>query len=99
MALVTQDTMDGIIYTGATNSTIKFRLLGGKYFVHATAADTTNVLSILCPDGSTYNAVDSETTSAFAKALDLPPGSYEIVTTSSTAVQGACVKIPYNPAY
>lgn len=99
MALVTQDTQDGVIYTGATGSTIKFRILGGKYWIFGSAADTTNVLSMLLPDNTTYQAVDSETTALFGKGLDLPPGSYEIVTVSVTAVQGGLVKIPYNPAY
>ena len=99
MALVTQDTGNGVIYTGATNSTIKFRIFGGKYWAFGSAADTTNVLSMLYPDGVTYAAIDSETTAAFGKVYDLPPGSYEIVTTSATAVQGGLVQIPYNPAY
>lgn len=98
MALSQSDTKDGTVYQGATSSTVgPFTLLGGKYGVFATAADTTNVLSILGPDGSTYIPWDSETTSAFAKALDLPPGTYKIVTTSSTAVQGGVVKVPYRP--
>lgn len=99
MALSNQDTGDGLIYTGATNSTLTFRILGGKYWVFGSAADTTNVLSQLLPDNSTYQAVDSETTTLFGKVLDLPPGTYKIVTTSATAVQGGLVKIPYNPAY
>lgn len=99
MALVTADYRDGLTYTGATSSTIKFSILGGKYWVFGTAADTTNVLSMLLPDNATYQAVDSETTALFGKMLDLPPGSYEIVTTSATAVQGGLIKIPYNTSH
>ena len=100
MALATTDTKDGVTYTGATSSTVgSFVLLGGKYLVYATAAGTSNVLNILMPDGTTYSPVDSETTTAFAKVVDLPPGTYDIVVVSVSAVQGGVVKIPYNPAY
>src|SRR5579872_3874109 len=96
MALSFSDYRDGIVYQGATASTIgPFHLQGGKYFLYGSAADTTNTLDILLPDGSTYQAVDSETTTAFSKMIDLPAGQFKIVTNSSTAVQGGLVKIPY----
>jgi hypothetical protein len=96
MALATQNDGDGVNYTGATSSTIKFTLLGGKYSFFGSAAGTSSVLSILLPDGSTYVAVQSETTSAFNVVLDLPPGSYEIVVVSAGAQSGGCIKIPYS---
>lgn len=100
MALVTTDSKDGFVYTGATGSTVgPFTLLGGKYLFYATAAGTSNVLNILAPDGTTYTPVNSQTTSAFATAVDLPPGTYEIVVVSVSAVQGGLVKVPYNPSY
>lgn len=99
MSLVTNDSKNGLTYTGATGSTIKFTLLGGKYFLFGSATDTSNTLNMLLPDGTSYQAVDSETTSAFSKSIDLPAGSFEIVTVSSTAVQGGIVAVPYNPAY
>lgn len=99
MALATNDSKDGITYTGATGTVGPFTVLGGKYAFYATAAGTSNVLNILMPDGSTYSPVQSETTSAFYVMVDLPPGTYDIVVVTSTAVQGGVVKIPYNPAY
>jgi hypothetical protein len=96
MALAVQNTNDGLNYTGAvTGSVILFTLLGGKYSAFASAADTTNVLSVLLPDGSTYAAYDSETTSAFTKMLDLPAGSYKVVVTSATLVAGGVQRVPY----
>ena len=100
MALAVVDTKDGISYTGETLTTpIVFTLLGGKYIVFGTAAGTTNVLSVLAPDGSTYIAVDSETTSAFYKMYDLIPGTYQIVVTTSSAVSGGVQKVPYNTSH
>lgn len=100
MAVTTYDSKDGVSFTGAvTASVIVFTLLGGKYAFFSTAADTTNVLSVLSPDGSTYIAVDSETTAAFYKVLDLVPGTYKVVATTVTVAAGGVQKIPYNPAY
>ncbi len=100
MAITLTDYKDGVSFTGAvTASVIVFTLLGGKYAAFCTAADTTNVLSLLSPDGSTYIAVDSETTAAFYKVLDLVPGTYKIVVTTATVAAGGIQKIPYNPAY
>ena len=100
MSLVTNDWKDGITFTGATTGTVgPFTVLGGKYVFYATAAGTSVVLNILMPDGSTYSPAYSETTSAFFQMIDLPPGTYEVVVTTSTAVQGGVIKVPYNPAY
>ena len=98
MALATTDHKDGVTYTGATSSTVgPFTLLGGKYLFYGSAAGTSSVLNILYPDGSTYGAVNSQTTSAYAVAVDLPPGTYEIVVVSAGAQQGGLVKAPYRP--
>jgi hypothetical protein len=101
MALATHDTADGIVYTGATSSTVgPFVLLGGKYLFFAGAAGTSNTLNMLLPDGSTYIAVGTSTTfstSAGSAPIDLPPGTYEIVVVSASAVAGGLVKIPYRP--
>jgi hypothetical protein len=56
------------------------------------------VLNMIAPDGSTLIAVQSETTSAYAVAVDLPPGSFEIVTVSASAQQGGLVRVPYRGA-
>jgi hypothetical protein len=99
MALASTNWNDGFTYTGATGSTIgPFYILGGKYLFYGTAAGTSAVLNILCPDGSTFTPVSSQTTTAYAAMVDLPPGSYEIVVVSAGAQQGGLVRIPYRAA-
>jgi hypothetical protein len=98
MALVTNNYQDGVTYTGATSSTVgPFTILGGKYLLYGTAAGTSYSFNLLMPDGSTYQAVYSGTTSAYTQVADLPPGTYEIVIVSASAQQGGLVKIPYRP--
>ena len=99
MALATTNWGDGFTYTGATSSTAgPFSVLGGRYLFFGTAAGTSATLNILCPDGTTYTAVQIETTSAYASAVDLPPGTYEIVVVSVSAQQGGLVRVPYRAA-
>lgn len=98
MALASVDSKDGISYTGATSSTVgPFTILGGNYVFYGTAADTSAVLNVLCPDGSTYTPAYSETTSAYFQQVYLPPGTYEIVVVSASAQQGGLVKVPTRP--
>jgi hypothetical protein len=99
MSLATHDTKDGITYTGATTGTVAtFTILGGKYLHLGSAAGTSVVLNIICPDGSTAVPVNSQTTSAFAAMVDLPPGEFNIVVTTSAAVTGGLVRVPYLPS-
>ncbi len=98
MALATTDQKDGITYTGATSSTVgPFNLLGGNYAFFGTSAGTSSTLNILGPDGSTYIAVQAETTSAYFQQVYLPPGTYKIVVVSASAQQGGLVKVPTRP--
>jgi hypothetical protein len=97
MTLATQNSQDGVNYTGAVSaSVITFRLLGGKYRWSTTAADTSQTLSILLPDGTTYQSISALTTAAASTVLDLPPGSYELTFSTATAVEGSLQKIPYS---
>ena len=78
----------GVSWTGATTSTIgPFTLLPGKYMFAGEAAGTSQILKILMPSGS-YSPVDSETTAAVAKVLDLPGGTYEVATVSASGISG-----------
>ena len=97
MALAATTWHDGFTYTGATSSTVgPYPILGGKYLWYGSAAGTSAALNILYPDGTTYGiATTAQTTSAFAIAVDLPAGTYEIVVVSAGAQQGGLVKIPY----
>jgi hypothetical protein len=100
MALATNTWGDGYTYTGATGTVGPFVILGGKYLFFATAAGTSNTLEMLMPDG-TYIAVGSTTTfstSAATAMIDLPPGTYQNVVVTSTAVAGGLVRIPYRAA-
>ena len=91
---------DGVRFTGArTANTVSFRLLGGKYAWAQSAASTSSALSLLMPDGSTYQSISALTTSAAYTVLDLPPGSYNITFVATSDVQGSVTKVPYNPAY
>lgn len=95
MALVTANNGDGITYTGATSSTIgPFSLRGGTYLWVSQAAGTSQNVSILGPDGSTFLPVNSQTTSAVVQVLSLPPGSYEIITVSASGIQGFLERVP-----
>jgi hypothetical protein len=101
MTLAVTDYKDGVLYTGlVTAGTVgPFYLLGGKYLWVSQAASTSQQLQVLGPDGSTYLAVNAQTTSAVSQALDLPPGTYEIVCVATGALMGFLQKVPYNPAY
>lgn len=99
MALASTNWSDGFTYTGATGSTVgPFPLLGGKYFFFGSAAGTSAVLNVQAAPGGLFVAVSSQTTSAYATAVDLPPGTYEIVVVSASAQQGGLVRIPYRAA-
>ena len=101
MTVAVTDWKDGVLYTGAVSaSTVgPFTLLVGKYLWISQAASTSQQLSVLGPDGSTFLAVNAQTTSAVSVALDLPPGTYEITFVATGALMGFLQKVPYNPAY
>jgi hypothetical protein len=101
MALVTNDSKDGVSWTGATSNTITFTLLGGKYLFASEAAGTSVTLNILMPSGN-YIAVGTSTTlttSAATAMVDLPAGSYEVVIVSASGISGFLMKIPYLPSF
>jgi hypothetical protein len=99
MAATVQDSKDGVSFTGArTADTINFVLSGGKYVFAVSTPSTSATLSILMPDGTTYQTVDNETAAAF-KALDLSPGSYELTFVGTADISGLVQRAPYNPAY
>ena len=104
MAAAVYDFADGFTFTGAKSETVgPKKLLGGKYAVFASAADTSDTFQFELPDNSTFQNVGTSTTAttaAFFAVVDLPPGTYQFVIVSATnAVQGGVVKIPYNPSY
>lgn len=56
-------------------------------------------LQMLMPDGTTYVSVLAATfTADGAKIVDLPAGTFKIVITTATAVQGSLVRVPFRAA-
>lgn len=95
------DTKDGVNFSALSADTAAFTLLGGRYemIVSATWGGGSVDLKSLMPDGSTYVTVLAAVFSAdSAKILDLAPGTYKVVITTATAVQGAVARIPYRGA-
>ena len=101
MALATNNTGDGFNWTGATGSTVgPFPLLGGKYMIGTEAAGTSVSLQVQTPGGNFINVTNGQfTTTAATAALDLAPGTYQVVTVSASGIAGFLQKVPYNPAY
>jgi hypothetical protein len=100
MAFASDDTKDGVRFTGArTANTITFVLLGGKYAWSMTAASTSSELDIQMPDGSYQPAATALTTSAAYTVVDLAPGTYRIVMVATSDVAGFVQKIPYAQAH
>lgn len=101
MAIATSDFKDGISFTGGGNGDApKFTLLGGRYAfaVHATFGGGNVQLNVLMPDGTTYIAASAALTADGTQIVDLPPGSFEIVITTATGVQGFLIRVPYRAA-
>ncbi|MGH3514686.1 MAG: hypothetical protein ACRDRB_20795 [Pseudonocardiaceae bacterium] len=101
MAIATNDFKDGLTFTGGGDGdTVKFTLLGGRYAVGsaATWGGGNVAFNILMPDGTTYIAFLTAFTADSIAVVDLPPGSYEIVITTATSVQGFLVRIPFRAA-
>lgn len=99
MALATQDSKDGISFTGArTANTIGFTLLGGKYMVSHSAPSTSIELDVLLPDGSTYVAVYPADTAANVIFLDLAAGTYRFVLVATGDVSGSIQRVATVPS-
>ncbi len=98
------DFKDGVSFSALSATPAAFYLLGGRYAfcVTATFGGGNIQLQILMPDGTTYiGASAAVTTSAGAagcQVVDLPPGTYQIAITTSTAVQGSLIRVPYRAA-
>ena len=95
------DFKDGVSFSSLSATPASFTLLGGRYLmtVAATWGGGSVDLQELMPDGSTLVSVLTTTfTANGAKLVDLPPGTYEVVITTATAVQGTLVRVPYRAA-
>jgi hypothetical protein len=93
---MTTTSTEAVKFTGIGATTAPFALRGGKYAIAASATGTgTMGLQMLGPDGSTFIAVHA----AFAAVtgyvvIDLPPGQYEFVIATFTAVSAMICRIP-----
>lgn len=85
-------------FTGLSSSTAVFGLRGGKYAVAAVATwgGGSAKLQTVGPDGTTTLSVNSATDfSANGYAVvDLPPGQYQFVIATATAVAASVCRIP-----
>jgi hypothetical protein len=100
MALATNDTKDGINWTGATGSTIgPFQLVGGQYLMGTEAAGTSVQLNVIDPAGNPIPVTGGGfTTTAGTAYLNLCPGQYNVVTVSASAIAGFLQRVPHVPA-
>lgn len=98
MAAVVSNYGDGFVVITAPSATYgPYSLLGGQYFFTTTAAGTSVALNYLQPDGSTYTAVGTSTTfttSAGNASVYLPPGVYQVVVVTSSAIAFSLTRIP-----
>jgi|SRR5580658_5022040 hypothetical protein len=93
MALAQINSADGVSWTGATNSTVgPFDLLGGVYLLGTETPGTSTVLNVLSPAGN-YIPVTGGTLTSGTIRLRLPGGTYEVVTTSASAIAGFVQKV------
>lgn len=69
---------------------------GGKYalVVSATFGGGNVQLQVLANDGSTWVNVGSNVTAAGLSNYDLPPGQYQFVVTTATAVYASITRVP-----
>ena len=91
---------DGITATGQSATVTGVNLLGGRYAfgVNATWGGGSVQLEVLMPDATTYIAAAPSFTADGTAVYDLPPGTYELVITTATAVQFFLVRVPYRAA-
>lgn len=90
---------EGFSIKNSGAATLGFSLvIGGLYQVsaHATWGGGNADLQILLPDGVTYLSMGSATklTADGFATIYLPPGTYQVVITTSTAVYWAIARIP-----
>lgn len=92
------DFKNGVSFSGLSATPAAFTVLGGLYaFAVAATFGGGNVdLQMLMPDGTTYESVLTTVVTANGQRLvDLPPGTYKVVITTATAVQGSLIRVPY----
>lgn len=84
-------------YENISATTAPFTLFGGKYIMTCIGTGFGTVdLQLLANDGSTYFSVLSAAFGANGlKTLDLPPGTYKVVITTTTAVYVKISHVPY----
>lgn len=90
----------GKFLSNSAPGSFPFKLDGGRYQMAAagTFGGGNTKLQQLMPDGATFVDVPSSTISAAGVSgiFDLPPGQYQIVITTSTAMYVSLVRIPYD---
>jgi hypothetical protein len=87
---------EAVLFSNVSASPAAFNLRGGKYAVAASATGSgTMGLSMVGPDGSTLIPVFTafSATTGYA-VVDLPPGRYQFVLATFTAVYASICRIP-----
>ena len=103
MTAVTLDYKDGFTLSDVAAGTLgPFTLLGGKYVLTCTATfgGGSVDLEMLMPDGTTYGLIGTSHTFTAAGyvTVDLPPGTYQVVGATASAIYFACARAPYRAA-
>ena len=102
MAISFIDEKDGVKFSGGGNGDAQtFTLLGGRYdfIVVATWGGGNVDLQALMPDGTTYQSVLTAAITANSSAvLDLAAGTYKVVITTASSVQGSLTRVPFRAA-
>lgn len=88
-----------ILTNSAAGTSTTFELKGGKYAldVAATGSGGTVILNGLGPDGVTFIPkvpLNAAITASGSMTYDLPPGQYQLVTTTLTAIFAGITRIP-----
>jgi hypothetical protein len=100
MTAVFTDFKDGVSFSGLSATPSAFTLLGGKYMLaaNATWGGGSLTLSVLMPDGTTYVTAATALSADGVVVANLPPGTYELIIATATAVQGSLIRVPYRTA-
>lgn len=89
--------LDGVHFSNISATPAAFNLRGGVYAldVIATWGGGSVTLSRLGPDGSTYlTAATALTANGTSGGVALPPGTYELIIATATAVYASLTRIP-----
>lgn len=87
---------EAVIFSNIAATTASFELKGGRYQFAASATFNGGSVGLqqLGPDGATFLSVVTPITVKGGQVLDLPPGQYQVVIVTATAVFASIVRIP-----